>query len=540
MSEKNQGITRRGFLSAAAATGALAAFGLSSCAPSGETSNNTADDDVVDAGVKQAEETLDVDVVVVGSGAAGSMAAYEAAKGGAGKVLVVTKSGSATDSNWSVVSGTAAVETPDTEEIGQEYSLDDLYQRMIKFAHWTVNPRLLKNCVELLPSNVELLRDMGVESMLVGDRYNIGIMEVHIFLTPDKGAVVNEALEGMGVEFMYDTAATHVLIKEGKAVGIQAEDGRGKVINVNAKAVCVGTGGYMANEEKVKEHYGNIPIVNMGSRHCRGDGERMVLKAGGFAERVRGLGMNDIYGMNHKASVISVFDANPLMQLAFYGNLLVNQHGERFMNEYMLAQEPMGGGGEATLHAARYYAIYSEKTLMSMKEKSYFESIGSPEIWTSAQTMFSEPIPDFDKNLEAALDEGWCYKDDTVEALGKTVGLPGLAEAVKEYDAMVAAGRDTLFDKVSAFMQPVEDGSDSYYIFEYNPSAFNTFGGARTDENCCALTSGFEEIPGLYVVGVENGSLFSSPYYDVGGTCNGLSLSSGRVAGKNIVEYIKA
>lgn len=540
MSEKYQSLTRRSFLSGAAATGALAAFGLAGCTPAEQPTGKAAEEGVVDAGIKQAEETLDVDVVIVGSGAAGSMAAYEATKGGAGKILVVTKSGNATDSNWSVVSGTAAVETPDTKEAGQEYSLDDLYQRMIKFAHWTVNPRLLKNCVKLLPGNVELLRDMGVESMLVGDRYNIGFVDVHIFLTPDKGAVVNESLEGMGVEFMYDTAATHVLVEGGKAIGIQAEDKQGKIINVNAKAVCVGTGGYMANEEKVKEHYGDFPIVNMGSRHCTGDGEQMVLEAGGFAERVRGLGMNDIYGMNHKASVISVFDANPFMQLAFYGNLLVDQRGERFMNEYMLAQEPMGGGGEATLHAGRYYAIYSEKTLMGMKEKSYFESIGSPEIWTSAQTMFSEPIPDFDKNLEAALDEEWCHKAATVEELAKTVELPGLVEAVKEYDAMVAAGKDTLFDKVPVLMQPIEDGSESYYIFEYNPSAFNTFGGARTDENCRALTSSFEEIPGLYVAGVENGSLFSSPYYDVGGTCNGLSLSSGRVAGQDIVRYVKA
>ena len=60
----------------------------------------------------------------------------------------------------------------------------------------------------------------------------------------------------------------------------------------------------------------------------------------------------------------------------------------------------------------------------------------------------------------------------------------------------------------------------------------------RTDEETRALRADFSVIEGLYIAGVENGSLYSRPYYDVGGTCSGLAYSSGRLAGMKMAEYV--
>lgn len=531
-------LTRRNFLAGMAGVAGVAGVSmLSGCGtPSTAGSSDTADAE--ESTIKEADETRDADIVIVGSGATGSMAAYEAAKLGLGKVLVVTKSDNATDSNFNVITGTCAVETAATDAIGQQYTLSDLYQHMISFAHWTVNAKLLRNCVMLLSEDIDILTELGVETSILGDRYNAGFTCAHGFVTSNKGVPIEEALTGMGVEYLYGAPVTHILMEDGKAVGVQAETDDG-VVNINAKAVLVCTGGYMANEEMLQEVYGGVTLVNMGSEKNTGDGQRMVIEAGGMEERVRGLGMNDIYGMNAK-STISVFEANPFMQLAFYGGLVVGPSGTRFMNEYMLAQEPMSGGGEATLHQQRYYAIFSEDVVNSMKETSYYESIGTPAVWTSAATMFSAPLADFDESLQEAIDEGWCFKASSIEALAEATGLDELAATVKEYDEMVAAGEDTLFYKRSEFLWPIEDGSANYYAFEYNPSAFNTFGGARTDEYCRVLDAEYNPIPGLYVGGVENGSLFCSPYYDCGGSCSGLSMASGRVAVRHMAEYIEA
>lgn len=530
-------LSRRGFLTGAALgmAGIAGASVLGGCSPS-----NKADSDSSDAhsnDIKTASETKDTDIVIVGSGATGCMAAYTAVKAGVKNVTIVTKSGNETDSNFNEITGTCAVDTEATKAVGQTFSTTDLYKHMISFAHWTVNAKLVRDCVMMLPENITILQEMGVETALLGDRYNVGFTCVHGFTTSDKGKPVLDHLTDMGVEVMYDAPATHILMEEGKAAGVQIEQ-NGTVIDVNAKAVLVCTGGYMANEDMLQKYYGGVTLVNMGNMKNTGDGQTMVLEAGGQDDRIHGLGMNDIYGMNEK-STISVFNANPFMQLAFYGGLVVNPSGDRFMNEYMLAQEPMSGGGEATLHQQRYYAIFSESVVNGMKDTSYYESIGAPAVWTSAATMFNAPLKDFDGSLDTALKEGWCYKASSIADLAAATGLPDLEQTVTDYDQMVAAKDDTLFYKRAEFLQPIEDGSENYYAFEYNPSAFNTFGGARTDEQCRVLDSEYNPIPGLYVGGVENGSLFCTPYYDCGGSCSGLSMASGRLAAGYMAEYIQ-
>lgn len=534
---EHEGLTRRSFLAGTALglAGLTGASFLAGCAPANDADGTSGEAST--PAIKEPTQTRDADIVIVGTGAAGCFAAFEAAKLGVQNIIMVTKSGNATDSNFNEITGTCAVDTPATEAIAQDFSVDDLYQHMISYAHWTVNARLLRDSVKLLPGNIEIFDEVGVETALLGDRYNVGFVDVHGFTGKNKGENFDAALTDKGVEILYDTPATHILMNDGKAVGVQAENGK-EVININAKAVLVCTGGYLANDDMMRETYGGVTVVNMGSRHNTGDGQRMVLEAGGMSDRINGLGMNDIYGMNAK-STISVFEANPFMQLAFYGGLLTDPYGNRFMNEYMLAQEPMSGGGEATLRAQRYYAIFSGATLDAMKDSSYYASIGNPEVWTSAATMFNAPLADFDANLAEALEEGWCFKASSIEELADAAGLPNLAKTVEEYDALVAEGLDTQFFKRKEFLWPIEDDSDEYYAFEYNPSAFNTFGGPRTDERCCALNDSYEPIAGLYVAGVENGSLFCTPYYNAGGSCSGLSMSSGRIAAQAMAEYIK-
>lgn len=522
-------ITRRDFLKGSVASAAALAFaGLGTGAA---FADDAAEEVVV-------SEELSTEIVVVGAGLAGMMGAYEAAKAGA-KVTVVAKCPSCLATNGNLITGTCAVETEATKAIGQEYSLEDLYARMIKFAHWTVNPRLLKNCVELLPSNITTFDELGIQTMLAGDRYGIGFQDVHIFLTENKWQLVEDKCKEMGVEFMYNTTAVAPLMDGDKVVGIRAKKDDDTYVDIKAKATLLAAGGFLSSKEKMKEVFGDIEIVDMGLPFNTGDGIEIAKAAGGHFERVTGLGMNDIYGMNAKASSISVFNANPLMQLAFYGNLVTDEHGDRFMNEYMLANEPMAGGGEATLHVKRYYTIYNKATLDKMKEEAYYRTIGAPAFWTSAATMFDAPIADLDKNLEEAIAEGWCYEADTLEALAEKTGCENLAETVRTYDGYVADKDDKQYHKQADLLQPIgEEGP--FYLFEYNPSAFNTFGGCRTDHKTRALKSNMDIIEGLYIAGVENGSLYSSPYYDVGGTCSGLALTSGRLAGMEMAKFVKA
>lgn len=94
-------LSRRGFLTGAAAAGALAAMGLAGCAPTpaAEGSTKTAETGAAAPSWRDKPEmptefveTVDADIVVVGAGNGGLVAATTAAQNGA-KVIVLEKAG---------------------------------------------------------------------------------------------------------------------------------------------------------------------------------------------------------------------------------------------------------------------------------------------------------------------------------------------------------------------------------------------------------------------------------------------------------------
>ena len=534
--ETSKGISRRSFIGGgmAGAAGLVAAGLLSSCSPGSQATTEQSATEGEAAQIKTADETVESNILIVGSGAAGLMAAYEAGKAGAENILVIANCPSIEANNGNMVSGTAAVETPYTEAAGQDYSIEQLFDRMVNFAHWTVNARLLKTCVELLPGNIDIFDELGIELTLGADRYSIGFEEVHLFGTENKSAVFQKHLEdAYGVQFRFSTEAKHALMEDGACVGVQAEDEDGKVIDFKAKATLLACGGYIDNPDMLKEVYGDMTIVASSTEWQKGLGVKIAQEAGAFRESTHGLGMNDIFGSTEE---LGFNLGNPLLGAAFYGGLIVDEHGKRFMNEYMLANESMAGGGEATLHVKQYYAIFGQRVIDALKEQGYYQIIDSPEFWVSGMLLYGQPLEDLDQSLQDAIDTGWVFKGDTIADVAAQAGLDELETTVEAYDDMAAAGVDTMFGKRAEMLIPVADGGP-YYLFKYNPGAFNTFGGCRTDEFTRALRADFSPIECLYIAGVENGSLYSRPYYDVGGTCSGLAYSSGRLAGMQMAEY---
>ena len=532
-------LTRRGFVAAAgAATGAavIAAGRREALAAAEKQPSAAADaDDAVVAGTP--DKTVSTKIVIVGAGNAGMMAAYEAGKAGVKDILVVSNSQSALDVNGSMVSGTSAVETSYTKEAGETETIEQLFQQMVKFAHWTANARLLKTCTEYLPGNIEILHDeMGIDFMLGADRGGFGYLNVHLFQTPDKGAVVQSYLEDTyGVQFMYGfELAAPVMNADGSIKGVQGTDADGRLVEIDADAVLLACGGYMDNPQMLAQTYGDMDIVACTSGHQDGMGIKVARAAGAFQESVFGLGMNDIFGSSAK---LGFNMSNQLLAIAFYGGLLVNQDGERFTNEYMVAQESMGGGGESLLHARQYYTILSQGLVDALKAESIYDILGRPSYWHCGELLYTKPIEDIEDLLADAIAGDWAFKGETVADVAQQAGLPQLAQTVKEYDAMADAGEDTLFYKPVEMLRPIGE-TGPYYVIQYNPGAFNTFGGCRTDQYCRAERADFSVIDGLYIAGVENGSLYSRPYYEVGGSCSGLALSSGRLAGQQMASYV--
>ena len=535
-------ISRRNFLKGAGALG-LAATGILGGVAVAENAEETKSYDVV--------ATHEYDAVVIGCGAAGMMAALELQAAGV-KTVLLEKGANCAVCSAAMAGGPALADTRVQAEQDQTVTVETLYKCMYGFSNGTVNGSLLKKCLEQGDKVVGHFVDNGVPMGLRPDNYGMGFRARHNF-TGDDGVQRTGAAryQPLADKFVADGGVLECnregvsLVKTGDVVtGVIAKNMEdGSFIQYNAKAVLVATGGYAGNDKRLREHYGEIEIVPLCSTLPDGKGYDMVIEAGGIADRNWALCCNEFGGANPKCvSAPGMMQAfSPItraQKFAIYGGLIVNKNGDRFMNEQYLTDRPLALGGEMSLREGKYYAIVDQAMYEGVRDKGILEYYGNPQDWYVGQmTLKGSVLDNMDEAMDLAISEGWAVKGTLAECAA-FFGLDNLEKAVADYNAICEKGVDDQFYKASYLLKPLS--GETYYVVESMPSIWGTFGGVKTDDYCRALTAKQEPIAGLYVAGVDNGSLYASPYYENEGASIGVAFTSGIVAAKYMAEYIKA
>ncbi len=483
--------------------------------------------------------SLETDVAIIGAGAAGLTAAMGIVDAGL-SCIVVEKGANVGTCNASMAGGPAMAETCVQAAEGETVSVETLFKYMYDFSNMTVNGSLLRNVIGCGGPTVDKMVEVGVEMYLRPDVYGAGFRARHGF---NQGGVarfapIQEYVEANGGSFLFNNAGAK-LIQDGDTVtGILCVDTEsGDVTQINAKAVLIATGGYLGNEDMIHEHFGNIKLNPLGNTKSDGAGINMVLEAGGIKDRNWAICGNEFAGSNQKAGGWW-FNFNQNFKWPVYGGLLVNRNGERFMNEEIFAKKALSLGGEASVREGLFYSVIDEKYMQGVAEKGIVEYLGGNlENWyVGVMSIGDAKLDQAPETVQEAIDQGWAYKADTIEELAEYFGLTNLPETVAAYNAACESGMDEQFYKDPMFLQPVAEGP--FYVFEYEPSAWCTFGGVKVDNCLRAMNADQQVIPGLYVAGVDAGSMYTSPYYINEGATLGLSFASGTYAAKKIAEYI--
>ncbi len=473
------------------------------------------------------------DVVIIGAGGAGMMAALTLSR--AGKSCIVLEKGQhPSTSNAARAGGPSLAGTRLEEEAGAPVSALQLYSRLFRFARGTVDSGLLLACVKSGRKAETILRECGVQMHLTEDLYGTGFRARHFLDTPapERWDLLCAKLEAYGGKLQLNACAEKLVTEGGKVCGVEVQDqaDHSRLI-YRAEHVIVASGGYLGNKEMLKEHFADVTVGVLGNRQSDGGGIRMVLEAGGMKERNWGICAGEFGGFHSRMK--SRFPGN--MRWAMTGGLLVNREGRRFMDEQVLADEPLSVGGELTLRAGTFFAVLDEDFYQGIRQaKSVYEYYGRPSQWTTGASAHDRGPWPFPENLEKDMEEGWAGRFESLKEAAQAFALPGLEETVERYNRMCGEGLDTEFYKSNWLLKPVEKAP--FYVFAYEPSAWCTIGGVRTDAFCRALDSKQCPIPGLYVAGVDNGSCYCTPYYDVEGTCLGLAFTSGIVAAEHILH----
>ncbi len=227
-------------------------------------------------------------------------------------------------------------------------------------------------------------------------------------------------------------------------------------------------------------------------------------------------------------------DALGALNIAFrQPNLMVNLLGERFINEEIVRNTTFTGNAIARQKNRCAFIIFDETT------KKYYEETGFD--FLSAVFPFTK-ISNFDAELKQALDQGYdhIFVANSLEELASKTGInpDALRKTIDEYNKACKTGRDELFNKTPRYLKPVKQ--PKFYAGRFFPGAYGSLGGIKINYKTEVLTKDYDVIPGLYAAGTDACAIYGDSYvFVLPGNTMGFALNSGRIAGKNALEYIK-
>jgi succinate dehydrogenase/fumarate reductase flavoprotein subunit len=300
---------------------------------------------------------------------------------------------------------------------------------------------------------------------------------------------------------------------------------------VRAHAVVLGTGGFEWNAE-LRSRFLPGPLTHPHSPPvAQGDGLVMAMGVGA-----------DLANMNEAWWYPAVhvpgdrYEDRPLAR--FVGvertaphSIIVNRFGERFVNE-----------------AANYNDM--QKAFFSFDANEY--SSRHLPCWVVFDHQYRSRYPVVTARPTDA-DPDWLAVHDTLGGLAASVGIDavGLEGTVERWNRFVADGRDRDFGRGSSAydrfhgdpsaphpnLGTIERGP--FYAFPIHVGSVGTKGGPRVDADGRVLHVSDRPIPGLYGAGNVIASPAGPAYYG-GGTSIGMGMVWGHLAGTHAATYATA
>lgn len=532
-------LTRRGFVAGAAGIGAVAAAGA--IAGQGGPEIARADEQ---AAYAPAERSAEADVLVVGLGTSGLTAAVGAADKGASVIAIDSAETMELTTNC-LTSGAWCVESSEQVKWPHYMTQQEAYEHVLKSANYINSARCLRSIVASSGRAVDILIDGGMPFVFPFEGSDESTDWLsrggHVYNADaeTRAGVFSSILEGRGVDYRLGTTGESLITEGGRPVGVQCSDSEGR-IDIFAKAICFCSGGFLANEDMVKEHYAGATIYPIGPGNCKGAGIKMCQSAGGQLGKNFSISMNDWGGANPKSKTglpyaFKVLRAsNEVMRFPVFGGLIVDDMGERFIDESRIAEETMYTA-EPMIRNSHYYCVLDDAMMQAIKTTDLTELLGNLDNATAAiRRLFSGFVMDDVYELfDTAVEEGWAFKADTVDEVAELAGLPNLPQTVEAYNSYCDEGFDEEYFKKADYLSRIETGP--FYVTENVTSGWLSMGGIKCDGGMRVLDADNKVVDGLFVAGAD-ADIFQVPYIQ-GGSGNGFSLGSGLIAGESAAQY---
>ena len=525
-----------------AATAALKQAGLE---PSDLVSKNTST-----TKAKDIEET--VDVVVVGAGGAGMTAAITATDAGK-KVIVVESQPIAGGNSVRSTGGMNAAKTPyqDKNEFKEAAGVEKtLATAAEKFAdnatitalaatvkeQWDAyqanpqgyfdsvelmeldtliggkgknNPELVKALAENSAAAIEWLASIGADVKNVGAFGGASVKRIHRPVNADGkvtavGAyivpILEKNLQDRNVQFLFDTTANEIIMKDGKAVGIKATGKDGHKVTINAKSVVIATGGFGANAEMVEKYKPELKgFATTNAEGAQGQGIEMATAVGAATVDMDQIQIHPTVHIEEDGNAHLITEG-----LRGDGAILVNAEGKRFYDE------------------------------VSTRDKVSAAIIAQPD--KSAWLVVDQSMVDKSAVIAGYIKSGYTVTGATYEELAKAMGVDEttFVSTMNTWNQAVEAKSDAEFNRTS-FANPLT--AAPYYAIKITPAVHHTMGGIVINPKAEVLNEKGEVISGLFAAGEVTGGVHGANR--LGGNAVADFTVFGRIAGQSAADNAK-
>jgi len=476
------------------------------------------------------------DVLVVGGGNAGFAAALAAAERGRKVVLLEKAREAASGGNSFYTAGATRIShdglreliefvEPDERHAASEvpaYTAAEYLADLSKVSEGRNDPELSAVLVNESNPTLRWLQGMGLKYRLMYERQAYRTQDggylfwggLHVGnVGGGKGLMADHraAAERMGVEVIYDCAATGLIQEDGRVRGVRYRTSTGEG-ELRAESVILASGGFEASPELRRQHLGE-GWQNAKVRGTPGNTGEMILAALD-AGAARGGDWSTCHSVAwdawHPENESNLALTNQLTRGGYPLGIVVNSDGKRFVDE----------GADYRNYT---YAKYGRDILAQPGSAAFqiFDASSRPMLRAEEYDMPGVSV----------------VTAPTLAELAQKAGISpeGLEETVHNFNASITGSSPfdpNVKDGRRADTQPPKSNwarsiaTGPFYAFPVTCGITFTFGGLKTDTWGRVLTEDAEPLEGLYACGEALGGLFSGNYP------GGSGLAAGAVFGR--------
>ena len=487
----------------------------------------------------QIADGIETELLIVGGGTSGLIAAASAAEWGL-KVLLIEIKKAFTPLRKEI----GAVGSRIQKKEGVDIDIHELVRQHVMYSSAYIDQKLTliwaRESGEMMDWYEGLITVRGARMTLQGG-YDVEVKAGsytrfptgHKAIWPEgmTGAkVMSEYASQLGAEFRMETGLVKLIKEGGRVTGAIARDiKKGKYIHIRAsKAVIIATGGYAKNTEMLKTLQPEtvaLTGLNVSDGATMGDGIKASLWAGALMDDRHMSILFDRCAIMPDETPETLKRPGQPTELISQPFLKVDLKGRRFSNEsvpydFMLHRA-------YSLPGKCFCVIFDSGFREDTKR---FDMVGCSRMYSFGNgAPCGHPIEENIERLERMIKEGRFVKANTLAELAEGLGLPvgQFEKTVSRYNELFDKQCDEDFGKEPHRLSELR--KPPYYGVRACAFLLATVDGIRIDQNMNAMDENNDPIPGLYIVGNDSGGYYANTYVNlVTGSCAGRNMTFAR------------